>query len=169
MVDGTYEKVVDSEGNTSLKYKARTPEEMSHFESLVKNAIGYNEERGDQVEVVSMPFALSSVVEPKAETMDKWRELIEWLAMPIVYLLIAVSFLLFVVRPLLKLLATKKVGSHRIAEISEKAAALGITPEEEDLSLAPKGLTDQDRIFRLAQSDPDRAADLVRRWLRQES
>ncbi len=169
MVDGSYEKVVDSDGNTSLQYKTRTPEEMSHFEGLVKNAIGYNEERGDQVEVVSMPFALSSVVEPEPEAMDKWRELIGWLAMPIVYLLIAISFLLFVVRPLLKLLASKKIEVHKMAEIGERAAAMGVSPEEEDLSLMPKGLTDQERIFRLAQSDPDRAADLVRRWLRQES
>lgn len=169
MVDGTYEKVVDSSGNTSLQYNARTPEEMRHFENLVKNAIGYDEERNDQVEVVSMPFALSSIAEVEPEAMDKWRELIEWLAMPIVYLLIAIAFLVFVVRPLLKLMASKQLGPAQVAEITEKAAKLGIPTEEEDLSLSPKGITDQERIYRLAQSDPDRAADLIRRWLRQES
>ena len=168
MVDGTYEKIVDSEGKTSLQYKARTSDEMRHFENLVKNAIGYDEDRGDQVEVVGMPFALSSVMEGEPEAMDKWRELIEWLAMPIVYLLIAIAFLVFVVRPLLKLLATRRVEPQFSPEMLEKAAKLGIPTEEEDLSLAPKGVTDQERIFRLAQSDPDRAADRVRRWLRQE-
>jgi len=45
----------------------------------------------------------------------------------------------------------------------------GVAVEEEDFTLAPRGLTDQERIYRLAQSDPDRAADLVRRWLREEA
>ena len=41
--------------------------------------------------------------------------------------------------------------------------------EEEDLALQPKKMTDKEKIYRLAQSDPDRAADLVRRWLREEA
>ena len=40
--------------------------------------------------------------------------------------------------------------------------------EEDDLSLTPVGMTDREKIFKLAQSDPERAADLVRRWLREE-
>ncbi len=171
MVDGTYDKSVDKEKGTALKYKPRSPEEMQYFEKLVKNAVGFNADRGDQVEVASMAFALSSVPEPEAAPLEKWREIMEWLAMPLVYLLIAVGVLLFVVKPFFRILATKQLegrrgagegraeGGHFVAGVS--------TSEEEDLSLAPKGLTDQERIYRLAQSDPDRAADLVRRWLRE--
>jgi flagellar M-ring protein FliF len=39
--------------------------------------------------------------------------------------------------------------------------------EEEELALKPLGLTDRERIYKLAQSDPVRAADLIKRWLRQ--
>lgn len=168
MVDGTYEKLVDKEGNTSLKYNARTPEEMQHFEKLVKNAIGYSDERGDQVEVISMEFALSSLQEPESDALDKWRGVLEWLAMPFVYLLMAIGFMVFVIKPFFRLLATKQVESRRMAQMAERARSEG-GAEEEDLSLAPKNLTDQERIYRLAQSDPDRAADLIRRWLREES
>lgn len=169
MVDGTYEKAVDKDGNTSLEYKPRSPEEMQYFEKLVRNIIGYSDERGDQVEIASMEFALSSLPAPEPDVVQKWREVFEWLAMPIVYLLIAVGFLLFVIKPFFRLLATKQVEGRRRSEVVERAAELGVRPEEEeDLSLAPKHLTDQERIFRLAQSDPDRAADLIRRWLREE-
>lgn len=171
MVDGTYEKVVDKEGNSSLKYEARTPEEVRFFNKLVKNAIGYNEERGDQVEVVSMPFALSMVQEPEPDSMPNWRELAEGLVKPLTYLLIAVAVLFFVVRPFLRLLASKPFeGGRRRAsmELAEAGGGGGMAAAEEDLSLSPRGLTDQERIYRLAQSDPDRAADLVRRWLREE-
>ena len=39
---------------------------------------------------------------------------------------------------------------------------------EEDMFLQPKKMSDREKIARLAQSDPERAADLVRRWLREE-
>lgn len=173
MVDGTYEKVVDKEGNSSLKYETRTPEEIRFFNKLVKNAIGYNEERGDQVEVVSMPFALSMVPEPVVDSLQNWRELAEGLVKPLMYLVIALAVLLLVVRPFLRLLATKQLeGRRRPPAAMGMAEAVGggggMPGTEEDLSLSPRGLTDQERIYRLAQSDPDRAADLVRRWLREE-
>ncbi|OGR00149.1 MAG: flagellar M-ring protein FliF [Deltaproteobacteria bacterium RIFOXYD12_FULL_55_16] len=175
MVDGSYEKSVDKEGKTSLKYQPRSPEEMQNLDKLVKNAIGYNEERGDQVEVASLPFALSSVPEPEPDAMEKWRGMAEWLLMPLVYLLVAVLVMLFIVRPFMKLLTTRQTETHSGGTLAMPgghapvAGGLGLAGEEEDFSLAPRGLTDQERIYRLAQSDPDRAADLVRRWLREEA
>ncbi|MFA6466066.1 MAG: flagellar M-ring protein FliF C-terminal domain-containing protein, partial [Desulfurivibrionaceae bacterium] len=162
------------DGKTSLKYVPRSPEEMRNLEKLVKNAIGYDEERGDQVEVASLPFALSSVPEPEVDAMEKYRAMLEWLAMPLVYLLVAILVLFFVIKPFLKILAAKQLET-RVGGISAKsgghgpAVGGGVAAEEEDLTLAPRGLTDQERIYRLAQSDPDRAADLVRRWLREEA
>ncbi|MCB9478204.1 MAG: flagellar M-ring protein FliF [Deltaproteobacteria bacterium] len=54
MVDGTY--VNGGEGSEDRIYKERTPEEMASITALVKNAIGYSEERGDQIEVLNVPF-----------------------------------------------------------------------------------------------------------------
>lgn len=173
MVDGSYEKSVDKDGKASLKYLPRTPEEMKNLEKLVRNAIGYNEERGDQVELASLPFALSSVPEPEPDSMEKYRSIMEWLAMPLVYLLVAVMVLLFVIKPFFKILAAKQTEPRHTGSIpragEHAAASAGAGAEEEDFSLAPRGLTDQERIYRLAKSDPDRAADLVRRWLREEA
>lgn len=166
MIDGTYERIVDEEGNITLQYQPRTANEMLYFEKMVKNTIGYNADRGDQVEVVSMEFALSAMPEPIPDAMAKWRELAEWLAMPLVYLFIAIGLLLFVVKPFFKLLATKQIENQTLLGA---AAQIAIEQGEEELALAPKHLTDQERMYRLAQSDPARAADLVRRWLREEN
>lgn len=169
MVDGIYETKIDDEGKKSLVYKPRSPEELEHFVKMAENAIGYDPERGDQVEVVAMPFYLSNVAGPEADPMDKWRSLMEHLAVPIVLLIVALGFLLFVVRPFLKLLRNQQLEAKRAAEQAEKDAMKVEKAEgEEDLALQPIGMTDRERIFKLAQSDPARAADLVRRWLREE-
>ena len=167
MVDGHYEKSEDKEGALIRKYQARTAEELSYFTKLTKNAIGFDEEREDQVDVVSMPFYLSSLVEPESDKMEKWRTLAEHLVMPFVILLLAVAFLLFIAKPFFRLMSEQQAEVRRAAVLAEK----GISEEEleeEELKLHPLGMTDQERIYKLAQSDPDRAADLVRRWLREE-
>lgn len=167
MVDGTYKEAKDKDGNSIREFQTRTPEEMKRFENLVRKAIGYNEERGDQVEIVSMPFALSAEPEPKVNLIDAWRDTVVRMMMPIAYVLIAILFVFFVVRPFLRLLSTHRPPPPKQVLGAEEPASK-TQEEEEELSLRPKAMTDKERIFRLAQSDPDRAADLVRRWLREE-
>jgi flagellar M-ring protein FliF len=165
MVDGTYEKVIDKDGKTSLKYRPRSSEEMQLFEKMVKNAIGYSQDRGDQVEVTNISFTAPPVAAPETHSLDQWRELIERLAMPLIYLLLVIVFLLFFVRPLFRLMAAKQTETRRTAGLAQSENPEG---REENLTRSPRGMTDQERICKLAQSDPGRAADLVRRWLRKE-
>ncbi len=53
LIDGTYE--TDAEGNKT--YKPRSEEEIKSLTSLISSAIGYDETRGDKLEVINMQFA----------------------------------------------------------------------------------------------------------------
>lgn len=53
LVDGTYSE--DAKGNTV--YKPRTKDELDKLTTLVRSAVGYDEARGDKVEVVNLKFA----------------------------------------------------------------------------------------------------------------
>jgi len=53
LVDGTYN--IDEEENRT--YQPRSDEELQQIETLVKSAVGYDEERGDTIEIVNMQFA----------------------------------------------------------------------------------------------------------------
>ncbi len=167
MVDGNYTR---KEGNPSgaLQYQPRSKEELDNFSRIVKNAIGYDEDRGDQVEVVGVSFALSKIGEPAPTIMDKWGTLIDKLVIPLFSLLIVIAIILFVVRPFLKMLTEKqRKAEEMLVKMRHEGAAVS-SEEEEEMGLAPKKMSDKERIYKLAQSDPDRAADLVRRWLREE-
>jgi flagellar M-ring protein FliF len=166
MVDGAYEKTVDKDGKASLHYKPRPAEELKWLETMVKNAVGYNAERGDKVEIVGMAFAASQTLEPQAELIDRILPIIEQMAMPLVYLISAICAILFIIRPFFALLSKKQMEGKRMGVLSEAEEA-GIREQEEELALRPLGLTDRERIYKLAQSDPSRAADLVKRWLRE--
>lgn len=49
--------IVQVDGQGQRSYQARSPEEMQQLTALVRNAIGFDQQRGDAIEVVSMRFA----------------------------------------------------------------------------------------------------------------
>jgi flagellar M-ring protein FliF len=53
LVDGVYSKDKDDK----LQYAERSKEELERIKTLVSSAIGYNEKRGDKLEVINMRFA----------------------------------------------------------------------------------------------------------------
>jgi flagellar M-ring protein FliF len=52
MVDGIYDASAPSS-----QYQARSTEELENIKTLVKSAIGFQSTRGDEIQVISMPFA----------------------------------------------------------------------------------------------------------------
>src|SRR5690349_17801566 len=63
LVDGSYSKNDKGE----LVYKERSKEELDRIATLVRSAIGFDQKRGDQVEVVNLKFAEGPTIAPIAE------------------------------------------------------------------------------------------------------
>lgn len=102
IVDGNYTETPGEEGKPPTQtYNPRTPEEMTKLEELVKSAIGFDADRGDQVKVDNMQFARDAEAAPEAGlplgfTKDDLAKLLE----TIVLGLVAILFILLVVKPL---------------------------------------------------------------------
>ena len=63
LVDGSYSK--GEKGD--LIYKERSKDELDRIATLVRSAIGFDQKRGDQVEVVNLKFAEAPAVAPITE------------------------------------------------------------------------------------------------------
>ena len=92
LVNGKYEKQTDENGNVQMVYQPRSEEELNQIAALVKSAVGFNEDRGDVVEVQNMQLVnhQPEVEEPKLIDQigfDFWQQLIT-------YALIALGLLL---------------------------------------------------------------------------
>ncbi|WP_338012340.1 flagellar basal-body MS-ring/collar protein FliF [Polycladidibacter stylochi] len=101
LVDGTY--VTNSEGDQV--YQARSQEELDSIAKLVRTAVGYDERRGDKVEVINLRFIetpSSDVFDDEPGMFDFTHEEIMRLAELGVLLVISVLMLLFAVNPLMK-------------------------------------------------------------------
>jgi len=64
LIDGTYD--TDAEGKKT--YKPRSEEEIKNLTALVSSAIGYDQKRGDTLEVINMQFADISTTPEDDET-----------------------------------------------------------------------------------------------------
>jgi len=98
VVDGTYTSAADG----TKKYQPRSADEMKELTSLVRSAIGYDQKRGDNVDVVNMQFApVDEPVAPPAQTiMGFERADIMHMGETLILAVVAVLVILLVIRPL---------------------------------------------------------------------
>jgi flagellar M-ring protein FliF len=191
LIDGAY----DLDENDDRVYRARTQEEIAMITSLVQGAIGYNQARGDVIEVINMRFAEANL--PPEVPLDLFfgfqkQDLLQ-LAEMLVILILAVLVILLVVRPLVSRAFESLPGAmgamadsaHMIADQAQLAAGALAAPapsggstEEEDMF---EELIDIDRVEgrvkassvkkvgEIVEKHPDEALSIVRNWLYQES
>ena len=142
LVDGTYTK----NGN-DIAYTPRSKEDLDRITALVRSAIGFNDKRGDQVEVVNLRFAEPvAVVPPAAEggmfgflrfTTDDIMRVVEIGVM----LILTVLVLLFVVRPLVRRIITPDENARPSLPMTPAPALAPPAPEGGHASPAPAAAT----------------------------
>jgi len=62
MINGI-NKVIEKDGIKTLEYTPRTDEEMNKFNQIVKNAVGFDPSRNDQISVLNIPFDNSDLTD----------------------------------------------------------------------------------------------------------
>ena len=112
-------------------YQPRSKEELDQIAALVRSAIGFDQKRGDQVQVVNLRFAetpANPIVEPTGWlsmlhfTKDDIMSLIETLVMGVLGLIV----LLLVVRPLVRRIITP--DERTLAALPRGSAGGGLPP-----------------------------------------
>lgn len=167
---------VDAEGNAV----PRTPEQLKSLEALARKAAGLDDQRGDGIEIVSVPF----VVPPVEEVAEVAPET-PVPAMPPVWMLAAAAggALLFLGLTVFLILRRRKKAAAAAAEELE-ATTLPKTVEELESELPEDASEDERALVRkprledldddatylqracaMATEDPEIAARVLRGWL----
>ncbi|MCL1926688.1 MAG: flagellar M-ring protein FliF [Syntrophorhabdaceae bacterium] len=117
IVDGAY---VAQKGSKKTTYVPRKDEEIKGYESLVKEAIGFTESRGDQVKVVNAQFE-PDTDEDDTTMMGSVVAIAGPLMKNITPILIVIMLFLFVVRPIMRSMFGK--GAEKDAKKGADATA----------------------------------------------
>jgi flagellar M-ring protein FliF len=185
LVDGAYSKNEKGE----MVYADRSKEQLDRIAALVRSAIGFDQKRGDQVEVVNLRFAEPPTSQPISEptgllgmlqfTKDDVMYVIELGVM----MMLGLVVLFMVVRPLVKRIVAADaipalIGGGVPAMAEAHAESAGATGQ----ALIPAGggaaqLIDVaqiqgqvhaqavHRVGELAERNPNETVSIVRQWL----
>ncbi|CUW37243.1 Flagellar basal body M-ring protein FliF [Magnetospirillum sp. XM-1] len=195
IVDGVREQSADGK---QTSYRDRTAEELSQIEALVKSAIGYTKDRDDQVKVASMPFykgeELLQAEEPGEFIFGMRRDFVEKVASNLGLSVVAILFLLLVLRPLIsraiesmqgqvgpdgRRLLTAEGGA--MPQLTGPGAAAMPAPLGGEEEVIADELIDIDKvegrvkassirkIGEIVDKHPEEALSIIRNWLYQES
>jgi flagellar M-ring protein FliF len=189
LVDGTYSKNDKGE----VTYQARSKEEIDQITALVRTAIGFDQKRGDQVEVVNLRFAempANPITEPTGWmaalqfTKDDIMRAIEMTLMGLLGLVV----LLMVVRPLVRRMLTPEeqaplalpagiVGGGQEANPTAAATASDtpIPPSQTakmiDIAQVQGQVHAQSvqKVGELADKNPNEAVSIIRQWMNENA
>ena len=186
LVDGTYGK--NDKGEVS--YQPRSKEEIDQIAALVRTAIGFDQKRGDQVQVVNLRFAetpASPISEPSGWlaalqfTKDDFMRAIEITVMGVLGLVV----LFMVVRPLVRRVIAPE--ERPLAALPANNAASGdAAPADAAVAGEGAGKAETSRTVKmidiaqvqgqvhaqsvqkvgeLADKNPREAVSIIRQWL----
>ncbi|WFU42713.1 flagellar basal-body MS-ring/collar protein FliF [Bradyrhizobium sp. CB82] len=185
LVDGIYSK--NDKGD--LVYQDRTKEQLDRIATLVRSAIGFDQKRGDQVEVVNLRFADAPSTAPIAEP-SGFLGMLQFTKDDVMYfvelgvmMLLGLVVMFMVIRPLVK----RILASDEIAALTSALSAPALTDESASASggghaLVPSGNATASaidvatiqgqvhaqsvhRVGELAERNPNETVAIIRQWL----
>lgn len=172
VVDGHYK-------DKSQTFAPRSPEELRQFASLAKKTVGFDTERGDQLEISCAPLAaqLPEGVTAAAPGVG-WQEgLGSSLKLGLVILLALFGLMLIMRKrrlpgrpPLLEgpQATPLPASSGATLELTGDQGPVGALTAPKPVAALPDAVDGQARVAQLIAAYPDRAVDVLRLWLQEK-
>jgi flagellar M-ring protein FliF len=175
IVDGKY----STDGSGIETYTARTDEELDQLRALVRSAIGFSADRGDDIQVLNMKFNrdISNLVE-KETPLDWLKRDLDSIIKTVVIGIVAILGIMLVIRPLVNKAFDISTADLEAEEIKLMASADQISREQ---NLASGGGGDDGNGLDVIQSkldygpvkkandiidnNPEETLNVIRSWL----
>jgi flagellar M-ring protein FliF len=171
IVDGTRKLAEKGKGakgadkGEETVYVPRTAEEMQKLERIVKRAVNFDPGRGDEVEVVNIPFEPLKIDDTDENQDEKgWMAYVEKYAPSTKNAFMGLFFILlffFVVRPLIRWLTSNPAKGGQMLKQLPKTL-------EEMESEYGRSLPYRDKALSLIEKDQDRNLALLKGWLNEK-
>ena len=164
VVDGSYLKEGEGTGAKTV-FQPRTADEMTRYTNLIKSAVGFDAQRGDQVEVTNSQFQVQEI--PKSDRF----EFIKGIDLTSIFKQVGIAvfgliLLIMVIRPLTRAIYA---NSGRGESMLSRPTTLVEMERNMAQSLAapnaPRQNEPVEAVKQLAQENPGRAAQVLRSWL----
>jgi flagellar M-ring protein FliF len=161
--------VTDAKGKTTQV--ALSSEELDKLTALVRESIGYKQDRGDSVKVINAPFRIETI--PNGPELPWWKtpdnlDLLRTFAAPGALVLVALLVLFGLIRPGLKAVTAPPalpLPGSKLNTVEDDAPSL---PMQAALP-APRAAEQLESAKQLARQNPQAVAGILRGWVGSDS
>jgi flagellar M-ring protein FliF len=177
LVDGVWEP----QANGPPQFRERSAEELARIATLVRSSVGFDERRGDKVEVVAMRFAEPPMPMDSGErsfldiafTSSTVARIIE----SALFALVALVAILLLGRPAVRRLVTLAKPSQTGALAGAGAGSGGLPAVAGDAGPEQEGMvtlamvqgqmraSSINQLQQLVESNPEQSLNVIRRWI----
>ena len=169
VIDGPYKMKPNGKGKMQPVFVGRSSKQLLSLENIVKNAVGYNDSRGDQITISNIPFAGDTAADQLVKPENRWLHMLKDNQRLLLNLLLIVLAFFFIVKPFMKKFQNmaetfKSLPQPASASLPQETGT-EMTPVEEP---ATSPATWRRRSIALVQQDPERATEILRSMLREE-
>ena len=158
------------------EYQARTQEEMDKYTQVVQSAVGYNQERGDQIKVENIQFD-RSVEQQRLQDLEREKniDLAFQVGKYILGLIFVILFYTRAIKPMITWITTSAAGDKEevAEEVTEEGKSDAQLAEEEEMKRLEETLLNsaemRKSVTEFIEKDPKYTAGVVRKWLREKA
>jgi flagellar M-ring protein FliF len=184
-------KEVQKGDQTEIVFEPRSPEQLKKLEELIKNAVGLDPQRNDQISIVNLPFQTTPATEFVEES-TPWFKDTDGIS-NLLLVIIAIAGALFLLRGLMSKLKSDSIfignvdqelavspalSTHAsrnlkvpqvLNEMRKKKDLLPVGDLEDDISdEAINKKNRQEKISHYISKNPTEAAKLINAWLHED-
>ena len=166
LVDGTYKRIDKKRGMSEWEYVPRTAEEMTKFENIVKRAVNFDASRGDEVDIVNIPFETTKLESEEIPAPDPgWLEVLKkyqpYMKYGFLGLFLILSFMFFV-KPLVRWLTEYSFGDMQMFKQLPKT----VGELESEFDPSAENLVFRDRATQLIANNKEASLGVMRDWIK---
>ncbi|MBW2217315.1 MAG: hypothetical protein JRF34_09000, partial [Deltaproteobacteria bacterium] len=146
----------------------RSQEELTKIEDIVKRAVNFDAERGDEIEVRNIPFEINKAMEDREETVEQgWLSTLqkysEYLRYAFLVVFLFLSFL-FVVRPIVRWLTAAPAGGGEML----KQLPMTVEEIERGYGEGSYSLPFRDKAKNMLLGEDEASLTIAKEWLSEQ-
>lgn len=186
LVDGTYTTAEDG----TQTYAPRNEDELKQIKTLISTAIGFDEKRGDKIEVVNMRFSQEALSVGEESFFERFKLEMQSIIQTLIIAVVAILAILLVLRPAVtQLVRSAAAPSERVAgdlaaleapagggaaaapRLPGAAPAAGGAPEQPEIMIDVANIkggmkaTSMKKINEIVEKYPEETMGVVRQWV----
>ncbi len=161
VLDGTYSDETNESGKNVKKFIPRSQAELNRFITIVKNAMGYSEDREDQISVESFPFAyMEDLGRPEFD----WKSFVKQYGRSLINVLLVLLLFIFVILPLVKSMKEIKATVVESLPSPEERKALAGAGSRKSIPSVSE-MNNKQKAFHFANEDMEKTTNILKGWV----